>query len=646
MSTIVTRSGKGYPLTWDEMDTNLTNLNYGSFTSVKDSSFGAVGDGITDDTAAIQAALNSTATVISGNGKTYKITSQLTGTKSNQVLTDIILDASSITAANAIVFYATGSSGTPVSLTSNSLANTRTITVADTSSFVVDGYYWLSSNTVFCTTQTVLLGQYVKIKTIVSPTQLTTYDLILYDFNTANSAVISKITPLTKLKFSNVKVIGANNSNNQIGFYFDKCADVLVDNCHFTYLDNSAVIFDRCINGSATQSSFRYSKGTEAYGVGIYNGSYGTSVTSCFGEDLRHLVAVGDNDGVNLFTNVTGNRTTNMRSAGIDSHPASDYMTISNNIIDIYELDHEDGIIFQGLNCVIESNIIIGNSVLGIRHQLLPNLGPGSSVISNNSINRGGNTPVTDVGIYVLNQTGGSGLATLDSVIVSNNVIDNTAEIGIYVYALNGPIKNVVISGNTLKNNIDTPLYLRTTSTFVIDKFTITGNIFNCGLTRSVLLSGLTTAKIKNGTITGNVFNGGTYGTSHIYTDNVTETGNIFTSPTISTSVDANSKNLFLDRTKELIVTYSSDITYTIPATLEQLILNRAATVTVTLPDPTFWPARKLSIKTIQAQTVVSASSNVVPLAGGAAGTAILPAVAGSWASLISDGTNWIIEAS
>ena len=54
---------------------------------------------------------------------------------------------------------------------------------------------------------------------------------------------------------------------------------------------------------------------------------------------------------------------------------------------------------------------------------------------------------------------------------------------------------------------------------------------------------------------------------------------------------------------------------------------------------------RWLYLKTITANTVVSASANVVPLVGGAAGTAILPATAGAWAALQSDGTNWIIMA-
>jgi len=52
---------------------------------------------------------------------------------------------------------------------------------------------------------------------------------------------------------------------------------------------------------------------------------------------------------------------------------------------------------------------------------------------------------------------------------------------------------------------------------------------------------------------------------------------------------------------------------------------------------------REQMIKNIQAQTVDSASSNVVPLAGGAAGTAILSANAGRWATLVSDGTNWVV---
>jgi hypothetical protein len=73
------------------------------------------------------------------------------------------------------------------------------------------------------------------------------------------------------------------------------------------------------------------------------------------------------------------------------------------------------------------------------------------------------------------------------------------------------------------------------------------------------------------------------------------------------------------------------------------LICNGTASITVTLPTASAWTGREIMLKTIAAFTVISASSNVVPLAGGAAGTAILAATAGKYATLVSDGTNWII---
>jgi hypothetical protein len=73
------------------------------------------------------------------------------------------------------------------------------------------------------------------------------------------------------------------------------------------------------------------------------------------------------------------------------------------------------------------------------------------------------------------------------------------------------------------------------------------------------------------------------------------------------------------------------------------IICNGTASITVTLPTASAWTGREIMLKTIAAFTVVSATSNVVPLAGGAASTAILAATAGKYATLISDGTNWII---
>jgi len=85
--------------------------------------------------------------------------------------------------------------------------------------------------------------------------------------------------------------------------------------------------------------------------------------------------------------------------------------------------------------------------------------------------------------------------------------------------------------------------------------------------------------------------------------------------------------------------------TYTVSATDYDIIINASGTCTLTLPTASTSVGRTLIVRTIAAQTVVSASSNVVPSAGGSAGTAILAATAGKWARLVSDGTNWQIMA-
>lgn len=92
------------------------------------------------------------------------------------------------------------------------------------------------------------------------------------------------------------------------------------------------------------------------------------------------------------------------------------------------------------------------------------------------------------------------------------------------------------------------------------------------------------------------------------------------------------------------VVTKVADFTL---ADTEGWVINNksGSTCTVTLPAASAWSGRAVTFKNLQLQTLVSASSNVVPLIGGAAGTAILPGLVGAWATLVSDGTNWVVMA-
>ena len=92
----------------------------------------------------------------------------------------------------------------------------------------------------------------------------------------------------------------------------------------------------------------------------------------------------------------------------------------------------------------------------------------------------------------------------------------------------------------------------------------------------------------------------------------------------------------------------SPPVTQTVNFTVgvnENWVINNkvGSTCTVTLPAAASYSGRAITFQNYQDQSLISASSNVVPRAGGAAGTAILDAVSGNWATLVSNGTNWVI---
>ena len=106
--------------------------------------------------------------------------------------------------------------------------------------------------------------------------------------------------------------------------------------------------------------------------------------------------------------------------------------------------------------------------------------------------------------------------------------------------------------------------------------------------------------------------------------------------------VDISAITVAISGLNAIPVTKTADFTVGVG---EVWIINNksGSTCTVTLPTASSYAGRALTFQNYQAQFLVSASSNVVPLGGGAAGTAILENVAGNWATLVSNGTNWVM---
>lgn len=146
------------------------------------------------------------------------------------------------------------------------------------------------------------------------------------------------------------------------------------------------------------------------------------------------------------------------------------------------------------------------------------------------------------------------------------------------------------------------------------------------------------------------VGNGGTGQTT--YTDGQlligNSTGNTLTKATLTAgtgiTITNGSGSITIANTMGGGAPVTKTANFTVAAGETWIINNKSgSTCTVTLPTASASTGRTLTFQNYQAQLLVSASSNVVPLGGGAAGTAILDAVVGNWATMVSDGTNWII---
>lgn len=297
----------------------------------------------------------------------------------------------------------------------------------------------------------------------------------------------------------------------------------------------------------------------------------------------------------------------------------------------------------------------VGNTVQGYRVGVILATSYGPEIIGNTFSNVLSNAiylaaDSTGNHAYIANnRLFANGLTTNDAAIFvggtvsAATVISNDLESN-YIGVQFGAVTGLTFVGNFIEMSTSANLYFTTTATGVI----LTGNTFNSGIA--------TTLDISKSLIAAN------FGASWTVTWSAGSTGNLFHSnpagwatPPSSVAIDATGGLTAPNLTASGTISGAALVTgapttktanYTVDSGASKdssVIFNGSGSLTITLPSAASNSGRLIRLKTIAAQTVVSASSNVVPLAGGAAGTAILAATAGKYAMLQSDGTNWIV---
>lgn len=460
---------------FDEIETGFDGV-YTAVIDLTDSSdvrlesFGAAGDGVTDDAADIQAAIDSGAPIIRGSNKTYKVNSKLT-LRSNLVLKDMTLDFSSLTALDGsfrICVKAAGSGIVDSSvLASNAVAKTYSVTVStgEGSKFAAGDYVLLASEDLYnYPSASVKRGEIKQVQAVVG--DVVSFREAIYEgYTTANTAKLNKLSMLSNIVLDNVKIIGTNTENNaNVGFSANYVNGLVVRNGSFKDIDLYELALYNVVNFDVAANQYdgvRYTgTGTAFYGIALFNCTQWGTVRANRGEELRHLVVTsssGSYYGQPYFIAICHNVMRNAMAGdgyaswAYENHGFGRFITWANNLADSchtgINLEKGDQVVVGNIlkNCRISGinidtegremqNILIANNLIGTVTQESP-----SGLL---------------FGISLLT----SASQVRENILITGNILhgfsfSGRSDFGLRIYPASGNAKGCVISNNIIQND-------------------------------------------------------------------------------------------------------------------------------------------------------------------------------------------------
>ena len=279
----------------------LTKVSYSMITgapvNVKD--YGAVGDGTTDDTTAMQAAITAVATTGQGlyvPAGTYKITSALTSTGHLNMFGDgdksiISFSAATISGSGLTV----SGSLTQIQNISSASAGNLTVAFASAPSLSIGDIFCIYSTDLWNSIRAYYYsGEWCECRgTSGSNAYLSNP---LYDSYTAANVTVYKLNSKA-VSFRDLRFVGGANSQGLVKIQF--CDNPYLENVSAYNENYQAIEFDRCYRVYVSNSNI-YNKGTgtlDDYGLAIGN----SQKVNIDGGDFyarRHGISIGGGDYV------------------------------------------------------------------------------------------------------------------------------------------------------------------------------------------------------------------------------------------------------------------------------------------------------------------------------------------------------------
>lgn len=492
--------------------------------------FGAVGDGVANEAAAVQAAIDSKSTggTIDLAGKTYRCDTAII-LRSNNRLINGTLNFSACTQTPCLSM--TGALASGVSMTVSGDPGANTLTFASTTGFAAGDWLLVSASDVWSTG--VVGGEFVRVKAVTSATVLT-LDAPIYG-KYSSSPNVRKLTPIVNTSIEDVRLIGGQNTT-QRGFEALYSIGISIKNLRTEDFYTAGIRFTGCVNSSAQSCTVVDSNNGDGF---VFEGCQDFVATVCRAEyALASGFKLGEGTvGINRHVHLEGCSANGAGVAGFWLNSGSQYCSVVSSFVNgNTSLTTEKGIIDYGTDNQVKLNSIRNTSTYGIEgnsKRTLTQANVGGTIdanmlsITGNKIEYVG---TATAGIYVNTTTSSLPMRGVD---VCGNSIEGSMGRAIHI-DVDHLVNNVRVDGNRTYGILQDNIFVDVAASSILTRLSVSGNI--CAdpgaSSAGIRITSVDASGVTQGVVANNVITGGTNSIVMEKADYIVVSGNVCNSPT------------------------------------------------------------------------------------------------------------------